>query len=92
MSSVMQSKIEKAHRYATEPERVKFEKFQVHFTGENDDYTVLMDGSTFSCTCNFFEHQNQGTCCHIMALQKILTEMLSEEQRTAGAPFSFSTT
>jgi hypothetical protein len=32
-----------------------------------------------------------GTCCHIMALQRMLEAMLTEEQHTAGAPFSFAT-
>jgi hypothetical protein len=86
----MISKIEKARRYAEEPDRVKFQRFEVRFRGSHDDYTVTMDGAQFSCTCHFFEAQNMGTCCHIMALQRMLTSMLSEEQQTAGAPFTFA--
>ncbi len=89
MNSAMISKIEKARRYAEEPERVAFQSFEVTFRGSNDDHVVRLDGNEFSCTCHFFE--GHRTCCHTMALQRILAPMLSEEQQTAGAPFSFAT-
>lgn len=90
MNSTMISKIEKARHYAEEPERVKFENFKVRFRGTHDEYTVTMDGAEFTCTCHFFEVQQMGTCCHIMALQRILEPMMTEEQHTAGAPFTFA--
>lgn len=92
MNSSMIGKIEKARRYAEEPERVKFQSFEVTFRGTHDDYTTRMDGETFSCTCHFFDVQQMGTCCHIMALQRMLAPMLSEAQQTAGAPFTFAST
>ena len=90
MNSTMISKIEKARRYAEEPERVKFQSLEVRFQGTHDEYTVKMDGSDFTCTCHFFEVQQMGTCCHIMALQRMFESMMTEEQHTAGAPFSFA--
>jgi hypothetical protein len=87
----MISKIEKARRYAEEPERVKFQSFEVRFRGTHDDYTVKMMGDEFTCSCHFYDVQQMGTCCHIMALQRILEPMLTEEQQTAGTPFSFAT-
>ena len=87
----MISKIEKARRYAQEPERVKFQSFRVSFHGGNDDHTVTLDGDEFTCDCHFFEAQGMGTCSHVMAMQRMLASMLSEEQQTAGAPFSFAT-
>jgi hypothetical protein len=87
----MISKIEKARRYAAEPERVKFQRFEVRFQGTHDEYTVTMDGADFTCTCHFFEAQQLSTCCHIMALQRMLEAMMTEEQHSAGAPFSFAT-
>jgi hypothetical protein len=87
----MISKIEKARRYAQEPDRVKFQSFKVSFHGGNDDHTVTLDGDTFSCDCHFFEAQGMGTCSHVMAMQRLLAPMLSEEQQTAGAPFTFAT-
>lgn len=90
MNSTMISKIEKARRYAEEPERVKFQSMEVRFQGTHDEYTVKMDGADFICSCHFFEVQQMGTCCHIMAVQRMLEPMLSEEQQTAGAPFTFA--
>jgi hypothetical protein len=90
MNSSMIGKIEKARRYAEEPERVKFQSFNVTFKGTHDDYTVTMDGADFHCNCHFFEHSGEGTCCHVMAMQRLLAPMMSEEQQKAGTPFSFA--
>lgn len=90
MNSSMIGKIEKARRYAEEPDRVKFQSFDVQFRGTHDDYTVRMDGNEFTCNCHFFETVGEGTCCHVMALQRMFATMLTEEQQTAGAPFSFA--
>ena len=87
----MISQIEKARRYAAEPERAKFQSFEVRFRGTHDDYTVTMNGDEFTCSCHFYDVQQMGTCCHIMAMQRILDQMLTEEQKTAGTPFSFAT-
>jgi predicted nucleic acid-binding Zn finger protein len=88
MNSTMISKIEKARRYAEEPDRARFTSFALTFRGSHDDYVVEMNGADFTCTCHSFP--SHGTCAHIMAVQRMLTPMLSEEQQTAGAPFSFS--
>ena len=90
MNSSLISKIEKSRRYAEEPERIKFNSFAVEFHGNNDTYTTTMNGNEFSCTCHFFAVQGMGTCAHIMAMQRILHDMMSEEQRAAGAPVSLS--
>jgi len=90
MNSSMIGKIEKARRYAEEPDRVKFQSLDVHFKGTHDEYTVTMSGADFTCNCHFFATVGEGTCCHVMALQRMLAPMLSEDQQTAGAPFSFA--
>lgn len=84
------SKIDKARRYADEPERVKFRAFRATMRGGHGDHNVSMDGDTFTCSCHFFE--SHGTCSHVMAMQRILADMLTDEQQTAGKPFSFSAT
>lgn len=91
MNSAMISKIEKARRYAEEPERIRFQRFEVTFHGDNDDHVVTLDGAEFTCNCHFFVAQGMGTCSHVMAMQRLLAPMLSSEQQTAGAPFSFAT-
>lgn len=88
MNSSLISKVEKSRRYADEPERVRFKSFEATFEGENGEHTVSMTGTEFNDSSHSF--QTQGTSSHIMALQKILAPMLSEEQQTSGTPFSFS--
>lgn len=88
MNSTLISKVEKARRYAEEPDRVRFNTFEVTFKGGHDDHKVTMQDSTFTCTCHFYDVH--GTCAHIMAMQRILQPMLTDEQQTAGAPFSLA--
>lgn len=73
----MIGKIEKARRYAEEPDRVRFTDLTVSFRGEHDDYSVSLHGDKWQCNCNFFH--GWGTCCHTMAMQRILGKMLSHE-------------
>lgn len=85
MNSSMIGKIEKAHRYAHEPERVRFREFEATFRGGHDDYTVRFDGDAWICTCHTFESHVVGTCSHVMALQQMLAPMLAEEAKFFGA-------
>jgi len=91
MNSSMISKIEKAHRYAQEPDRIKFQELSATFHGGHDDYTVKMTGDHWSCTCHTFETHAIGTCSHIMALQEILKSMLTSEARFAMEPVGTGT-
>lgn len=78
MYSSLVSKIMKAKRYAQERDRIAFREFHVAFRGENDLHDVSYREGTWSCTCNFF--QSHDVCCHTMALEKILGEMLPTKQ------------
>jgi predicted nucleic acid-binding Zn finger protein len=82
----MIGKIEKAHRYASEPERIRFDDLQATFHGGHDDYVVKLHGGEWSCSCHTFEsHVVGSTCSHIMAMQRILGAMLDEASKF-GAP------
>lgn len=81
MNSSMIGKIEKAHRYAEEPERITFTGLTATFRGGHDDYQVSLTEDGWTCTCHTFSAHMVGTCSHIMALQQILRPMLSEEDR-----------
>jgi len=74
MDSGMISKIEKAKRYATETDRVRFDSFQVTFRGDNTDHVVTFDHGTWDCDCRFFSQR--GVCSHTMALERILGAMI----------------
>ena len=80
MQSSLIGKIEKAKRYAQEPERVTFSGLSVKFRGENNDYTTEYKEGKWHCSCGFFS--SWGVCSHTMALEKILSNMLPEEALT----------
>lgn len=81
MNSSMIGKIEKAHRYAREPERITFETFTATFQGSHDTYTVSLDEHGWNCSCHTFETHMLGTCSHVMAIQHILGGMLPDRAR-----------
>ena len=83
MHSSMIGKIEKAHRYAQEPERIKLSGISATFHGGHDDYAVGLDNGRWTCSCHTYTSHTVGTCSHIMALQQILAPMLSEDARFA---------
>lgn len=76
MQSSLIGKIEKAKRYAQQPERVRFFDFTAEFKGDNNTYTVSYVAGKWRCSCNFFS-QN-AICSHTMALQRLLTPMIPE--------------
>ncbi len=77
MQSSLIGKIEKAHRYAEQRERIKFSDFAVSFAGENNTHATSYREGQWHCSCSFFA--KWGLCSHTMALQKILVGMLPEE-------------
>lgn len=79
MHSDLIGKIEKARRYAEEPERIKVDELAVTFNGGNSTHKIALNDGQWSCDCSFF--QGWRTCAHVMALQRILNPMLSPEAR-----------
>lgn len=77
MRSSLIGKIEKAKRYAQEPDRITFAGLTAVFHGENDDHKLSYSNEKWHCTCHFFSQWE--TCSHIMALQQILGDMLPKE-------------
>jgi hypothetical protein len=81
MHSDLIGKIEKARRYAAEPERIQLSEVKAVFNGGNSDHQVVLNDGHWNCDCSFFK--NWGTCAHVMAMQRVLNPMLSEEARQA---------
>lgn len=73
----MIGKIDKAKRYAEQRNRIRFEKLEVTFEGENNPHTVTLLDGIWQCDCDFF--QTRGRCSHTMALEIILEGMLPQE-------------
>ena len=72
----MIGKIEKAKRYASQRDRIKFSSLKVTFEGQNNPHTVGLDNGVWQCDCDFF--QTRGRCSHTMAPEIILEDMLPE--------------
>lgn len=77
MQSSLIGKIEKAKRYAEEPERVSISNFTAVFRGENDSHTLGLSGGKWHCNCHFFAEW--GECVHVMTLQRLLGKMLPDQ-------------
>jgi hypothetical protein len=76
MHSSVIGKIEKANRYARETDRITFDRLAVTFRGDNDTHRVSLDADEWRCNCHYFE--SWSTCAHILAIQKILGQMLPD--------------
>ena len=83
MDSSIIGKIDKARRYAEEPERVSLTSFRGSFHGDHNTYEVGYDSGVWNCQCHFFD--TRGVCSHIMALQRILEGMLDQAEKPTAA-------
>ena len=81
MDSGMIGKVEKAHRYAREADRLQFSQIAVAIAGDNGTHEVRFDGTQWDCTCDFFAPRR--TCAHTMTLELILQGMLPSEAAVA---------
>jgi hypothetical protein len=88
MHSDLIGKIEKARRYAEEPERIKFDELQATFHGGNSNHVIRLHEGHWTCDCSFFH--GWGTCAHVMAMQRILNPMLTDEARQAELALSMN--
>jgi hypothetical protein len=75
-------KIEKAKRYAEDPSRFRFDKFEVTFRGDNNDHYVSFADGKFQCDCEFFI--GNGRCVHTMALEIVFENMITQVQEEAS--------
>jgi len=79
VQSSMIGKVEKAMRYAHEPDRVTFSSFSASFAGDNGTHSVTLDAERWHCDCHLFE--TAGGCTHTLAMQKMLDPMLTDAAR-----------
>ncbi|MDI3339231.1 MAG: hypothetical protein QJR03_01740 [Sphaerobacter sp.] len=84
MNSSMIGKIEKARRYAEEPDRAQIRSLHVEFRGDHDVYDVRLVGGQWSCTCHSFTALGLGTCSHIMAMERLLGPMMPADVPVSG--------
>jgi len=81
MHSSVIGKIEKANRYARELDRITIDQLSLTFRGDNDSHRVTLDADRWQCNCHNFESLH--SCAHVLAMQKVLGKMLSEQAQTS---------
>jgi hypothetical protein len=81
MQSSLIGKIQKAHFYSEEPERIDVRDFAATFRGDHDTYSVTYRDSRWHCTCGFFPQW--GVCSHIMATQRMMGPMAPRDREAA---------
>jgi hypothetical protein len=76
------SDVEKAMRYADEPDRILFKAFEVTFDGDNSTHKTTYQGDAWHCDCSFFA--SRGVCCHTMAMERVLKGMVETTAAVVG--------
>ncbi len=71
----MIGKREKAKRYAEQPGRFHFNRFDLTFHGDNNSHQVHYENGKFHCDCEFFLIHER--CSHTMALELLLKDMIT---------------
>lgn len=90
MNSSIIGKIEKARRYAEEPERVRIDALRLRFRGEHSCYDVQLEKNQWSCSCHSYDALQLGTCSHIMAVERLLGPMLADDVPVSGTVLSYA--
>ena len=83
MNSSFIGKIDKARKYAEERERVSINSFHATFEGNHNTYQVSFESGEWKCECLFFH--TRGVCSHIMALQRMLDDVLAQGEKAQEA-------
>ena len=78
MHSSIIGKIDKARKYAEEKDRVNITCLKAAFQGNHNPYAIGFESGSWHCECRSF--LTRGMCSHIMALQRMLEEMLVNSQ------------
>ncbi len=90
MNSSIIGKIEKARRYAEEPDRARIDALHLNFQGDHSCYDVRLADNRWSCSCHLFTALKLGTCSHIMAVERMLGPMLADEVPVSGTELSYA--
>ncbi|MCA9905133.1 MAG: SWIM zinc finger family protein [Anaerolineae bacterium] len=77
------SDVEKAKRYAEEPDRIQFTSFDVSFAGDNGEHKTNYHAQEgWDCECDFYKSRH--VCCHTMAMERLLKNMIASKSAIAG--------
>jgi hypothetical protein len=70
MQSSLHGMIDKAHRYAEEPDRVQLAGLLALVRGDNSNHTVKLSDGRLSCDCDHYEHER--LCAHVLTVERVL--------------------
>ena len=69
MQSSLHGMIDKAHRYAEEPGRVRLERLEAFIRGDNNsEHAVKLSDGRLSCDCDHYLHER--LCAHVLDLRR----------------------
>ncbi|HET6316447.1 MAG TPA: SWIM zinc finger family protein [Chloroflexota bacterium] len=81
MQSSLHGMIDKAVRYAEEPDRVQIAQLQALVRGDNSDHTVRLADGRLSCDCDHYQHER--LCAHVLTVERVLKKWIPAN----AAPF-----
>ena len=81
MQSAIHGMIDKAHKYAEEPERVQLSRLEATVRGKNSDHTVTLTNGRLVCDCDHYQHGK--LCAHVLTVERVLKPHLPPH----AAPF-----
>ena len=81
MQSSLHGMIDKAHRYAEEPDRVRLDRLEALVRGDNSDHTVRLADGRLTCDCDHY--QRQRLCAHVLTVERVLKSYIPAN----AAPF-----
>lgn len=81
MQSSLYGMIDKAHRYADEPDRVRLTSLTAQVRGDNDEHTVSLSDEHLVCNCDHYK--TERICAHVLTLERVLKAHLPPN----SAPF-----
>jgi len=70
MHSALHGMIDKAHRYAEQPERVQLSGLTASVRGDNSEHNVRLADGRLSCDCD--HHAHEGICAHVLTVERVL--------------------
>jgi hypothetical protein len=70
MQSSLYGMIDKAHRYAEEPNRVQLSRLEATVRGDNDNHVVNLTDGVLKCDCNHYQHER--LCAHVLTVERVL--------------------
>lgn len=74
MQSAVHGMIDKAHRYADEPDRIQMSALTAEVRGNNGTHTVTLANGRLTCDCDHYQHE--VLCAHVLTAERVFKRHL----------------